>query len=170
MAAPSELQTKRLSLRPVMPEDARAIRTIRSSKAVSQWWGVECVDSDWPMNQSETRSFSIWLSENIVGFIQCYENTDPPYRHAGIDLFLDGSVHGLGLGREAITRLVEHLVEDCGHHRIVIDPAAHNTRAIRCYRACGFREVGVMQMYERDREGDGWHDGLLMEYVVPANL
>ena len=53
-----------------------------------------------------------------------------------------------------------------GHHRVVIDPAASNERAIACYRACGFVPVGVMRRYERDVDGDGWHDGLLMEYVV----
>jgi RimJ/RimL family protein N-acetyltransferase len=49
----------------------------------------------------------------------------------------------------------------------VIDPAVDNERAIACYRACGFTSVGVMKAYERNHEGAGWHDALLMELVIP---
>src|SRR3712207_7691433 len=35
--------------------------------------------------------------------------------------------------------------------------------AIRCYSAVGFRPVGVLRRYERDPDGTGWHDGLLMD-------
>ncbi len=100
--------------------------------------------------------------------MQWYENADPRYRHAGIDLFLAGEAQGRGLGRETVTVVVDHLVRDRGHHRIVIDPAAANERAIACYAACGFRAVGTMRRYERDVDGDGWHDGLLMELVVDS--
>jgi aminoglycoside 6'-N-acetyltransferase len=34
-------------------------------------------------------------------------------------------------------------VHDRGHHRLVIDPAADNERAIRCYERVGFRRIGV---------------------------
>ena len=45
----------------------------------------------------------------------------------------------------------------------MIDPAADNLPAIRCYQAVGFRPVGVMRRYEPDAEGGGWHDCPLME-------
>ena len=53
------------------------------------------------------------------------------------------------------------------HHRyrIVIEPAAHNTGAIRAYEKVGFRAVGVMRSYERGPDGT-WHDGLLMEMLA----
>lgn len=44
------------------------------------------------------------------------------------------------------------------------DPAAANSRAIRCYTSVVFRPVGVMRQYERG--GDGrFHDGLLMDLL-----
>ena len=46
---------------------------------------------------------------------------------------------------------------------MVIDPAADNEPAIRCYTAVGFQPVGRMRRYERDIDGPGWHDGLLMD-------
>src|SRR5215207_713426 len=44
------------------------------------------------------------------------------------------------------------------HH---LDPATTNAVAIRVYEKVGFKPVGVMRRYERDANGDGWHDGLL---------
>jgi aminoglycoside 6'-N-acetyltransferase len=58
------------------------------------------------------------------------------------------------------------LIEERGHHRIVIDPAASNRAAIRCYEKAGFKAVGVMRAAERDPDGNGWHDSLMMELVV----
>jgi RimJ/RimL family protein N-acetyltransferase len=69
-------------------------------------------------------------------------------------------------GRSPTIRLlVRHLIEDRGHHRITIDPAADNAQAIRAYEKAGFRPVGVMRAYERDMASAEWHDGLLMELV-----
>jgi aminoglycoside 6'-N-acetyltransferase len=55
-------------------------------------------------------------------------------------------------------------VDDKGFHRLVIDPAADNVAAIRCYEKVGFKPVGIMRQYERDDHG--WHDGLLMDLVA----
>jgi len=65
-----------------------------------------------------------------------------------------------------VRRVVRHLIDGLGHHRITIDPAAANAAAIRTYEKVGFRVVGVMRRYERDADGSGWHDGLLMELLA----
>lgn len=61
--------------------------------------------------------------------------------------------------------LARHLFDDRRHHRLVIDPAAANTRAIRAYERVGFRAVGVMRAYERGADGT-WHDNLLMDMLA----
>ena len=101
----------------------------------------------------------------VVGAIQWYEEDDPMYRHAGMDLYLDPAYHGKGLGTDAVRTLARHIVHDHGHHRITIDPAADNHAAIRCYSKVGFRPVGVMRRYERAPDGT-WHDGLLMDLLA----
>ena len=73
------------------------------------------------------------------------EEEGPAYRHASIDIFLDPLVHGRGVGRDPVGTLARHLVRDRSHHRLVIDPAADNEPAIRCYSAVGFRSVGVLR-------------------------
>jgi hypothetical protein len=67
---------------------------------------------------------------------------------------------------EAVRRVVDHLVDERGHHRVVIDPAVANQAAIKAYAKAGFRPVGVMREYERDAGGEGWHDGVLMELLA----
>jgi aminoglycoside 6'-N-acetyltransferase len=96
--------------------------------------------------------------------VQYGEEADPDYRHASIDIFIAPAVHGRGLGRDAVATLARHLMAERGHHRLVIDPAADNEAAIRCYAAVGFRPVGIMRQYERDASGE-WHDGLLMDLL-----
>ncbi|MFL6180150.1 MAG: GNAT family N-acetyltransferase [Actinomycetes bacterium] len=164
MTTAEPLLGDRLRLLPVQPDDVERLKEIRYSPSVHRWWGSVEAQS-WPFDDPETEMRSMWVADRLVGFIQWYENDDERYRHAGIDLFVEESAQGQGLGRQAITLVMRHLVAR-GHHRVVIDPAAGNQRAIACYRACGFVPVGVMRRYERDVDGEGWHDGLLMEYVI----
>ncbi len=105
------------------------------------------------------------LEGRIIGGIHFEEAEDSDYRHASVDIFLDPSVRGRGLGGEAIGVVAKYLFEELGHHRLTIDPAVENTAAIRAYSKVGFQPVGVMRKYEIGPDGN-WHDGLLMELLV----
>src|SRR5688572_26542137 len=61
--------------------------------------------------------------------------------------------------------MARYLVHDRGHHRLAIDPAVTNERAIRAYQRVGFRPGGVMRQYERGHDGQ-WHDCLLMDLLA----
>ena len=153
----------RLVLRPLVAADAPELRRIHLTPEVRRWWD-EPADG-FPWAEPDSTRFTIELDGRVAGLIQYWEETEPKYRHATIDLFLDPSLHRRGLGAAAITRVVRHLIEERGHHRITIDPAVDNLIAIRCYEKVGFRRVGVMRSYERDVDGDCCHDGLLMELL-----
>jgi aminoglycoside 6'-N-acetyltransferase len=112
-----------------------------------------------------TETFVIEHDGRVAGAIQWSAEDETDYRHAGIDIYLDPTLHGRGLGADAVSTLAKHLIADRGHHRLVIDPAADNTAAIRCYAKVGFRPVGVMRRYERGLDGT-WHDGLLMDLLA----
>ncbi len=141
------------------------LRRIHSTPEVARWWG-EPVEGFPAMDEPGSTRLTIVLDGAIVGLIQFCEELEPRYRHAAIDLFLDPAVHGRGLGSEAVRRVVRHLIDDRGHHRITIDPAQANAAAIRTYEKVGFTRVGVMRGYERDVGGEGWHDSLLMELLA----
>jgi RimJ/RimL family protein N-acetyltransferase len=162
-----ELHGERVVLVPVAAGHVPALRRILHTRVVHQRWGDDDTAPDWPFDDASVQPFTILVDGNVRGLIQYVEEADPMYRHASIDVFLDPEVHGRGLGRDAVRTLARHLVHDRGHHRLTIDPAADNEPAIRCYTAVGFRPVGVLRRYERDIDGPGWHDGLLMDLLAP---
>jgi aminoglycoside 6'-N-acetyltransferase len=146
---------------PLTPGHLPDLRRIRATPEVRARWGEPEDDG----TDEDTTCFAIVVDGAVRGMVQYGEEADPDYRHASIDIYVDPAVHGRGIGRDAVRTLARHLVDDRGHHRIVIDPAADNVAAIRCYEAVGFQPVGVMRAYERDWHGDGWHDGLLMDLL-----
>jgi aminoglycoside 6'-N-acetyltransferase len=163
---PVELVGSRSILVPVGPEHVADLRRILATPEVSARWGDEAASGDWPQDDPSAVRFAILVDDAVRGMVQYGEEDDPMYRHASIDLFVDPAVHGRGVGRDAVAALAAHLVDDRGHHRVVIDPAADNEPAIRCYAAVGFRPVGVMRRYERDPVTGEWHDGLLMDLLA----
>ena len=153
-----------LKLRPIVAADAPELVRIHGTRAVRRWWGEP--GPEFPWDEPAATRWTIEVDGAVAGLIEFHEELEPRYRHASIDLFLDPALHGRGIGTEALRRTVEHLVTERGHHRVTIDPAVTNGVAIRSYEKVGFRPVGVMHDYERDADGDRWHDGLLMEFVV----
>ncbi|MFI6602018.1 GNAT family N-acetyltransferase [Nonomuraea sp. NPDC050536] len=151
------LRGPRVVLRDATDEDEPRLREIASAPEVTRWWGS--VDEFEDM-------LVISVDEVVVGAIQFDEEEDPMYHRAGIDIFLDPAWHGHGYGQEAIRTLARWLIDERGHHRITIDPAAHNAGAIKAYEAVGFRRVGVMRAYERDPATGVFHDGLLMDLLA----
>jgi aminoglycoside 6'-N-acetyltransferase len=152
-------------LRPLAKGDETELLRIHQLPEIVRWWDVPDPGFPWT-DDSESTRWTIEVDGAVAGLIQFWEEDEPKYRHANVDVFLDPSLHGRGLGTEAVRQVVRHLVEERGHHRITIDPAVDNAAAIRAYEKVGFKPVGVMRNYERNVGGEGWHDGLLMELVV----
>jgi aminoglycoside 6'-N-acetyltransferase len=149
-----------VTLRPLEEADIPELTRIIQTPAVARWW-----DDGAPWEGPDVTMLTIVTGDRIAGLIQYGEELDRKYRHASIDIFVDPALHGHGIGTEAIRQLARHLIEKRGHHRITIDPAAHNHQAIRAYEKAGFTPVGVMRKYERNMTTGEWHDGLLMELV-----
>ena len=161
----TELAGARVRLTPLAAGDAHALRAIHADPAVARWW--DAPDPEFPLaDEPDVVRFTIRHRGEIAGMIQYGEEPEPKYRHASVDLFVAPAHHRQGVASEAIGLVVDHLIGACGHHRITIDPAAANTAAIGCYTKAGFRPVGLMRRAERDADGGGWHDVLLMELVV----
>jgi aminoglycoside 6'-N-acetyltransferase len=163
-----ELRGDRVVLRPLAESDVPAIVELGADPEVERWWrGLtpEHVGEKARGEDDGVVVFAICVEGEVAGMIQHYEEPDEEFRHAGIDLFLGAPYQGRGLGTDAVRTMARHLLDDLGHHRLVIDPAAHNERAIRCYEKVGFKRVGVLRQYWLD--GDGvWRDGLLLDLLA----
>ena len=162
------LHGAQVSLRPATTVDIPALAKIRATPEVHCWWrgrddlAAEVAED---LADPDAQTFVIEHEGRVVGAIQWGAENEPDYRHAHMDIYLDAAIHGRGLGTDAVSTLARHLVTDHGFHRLVIDPAADNAAAIRCYGKVGFRPVGRLREYEREIDGT-WHDGLLMDLLA----
>lgn len=163
-----ELRGREVILRSSTPDDAPALAAILAEPEVARWWGdfdLERVKAELIDGDPEEDPFVIEHDGEIIGYIQAVEENEPDFRSAGIDLFVRTDVQGRGLGPDAIRTLAANLIDDRGHHRLTIDPAADNTRAIAAYSKLGFRPVGRMRRHQRLRDGR-WVDALLMDLLA----
>ncbi len=167
------IEGRRVRLRPVTRDDLPALRAILAHPGVLRWWGEQDEDDLNGLVEPEEgeASYAIVLPAagggegRIGGLIQSWEEPTPMYRHAGIDIAVDPALHGQGVGTDALVALARFLLEQRGHHRLTIDPAADNAVAISVYAKIGFRAVGRLRQYERGLDGT-WHDGLLMDLLA----
>ncbi len=162
------LEGEQLTLRPITASDRPALFEVLSDPSVVAVWDTRgaAVSTDELLAGDE--GWTVWAIDvegEFAGSIQAAEELDSDYRHAGIDIFMSSRFQGRGLGTDAVRMLARYLLEVRGHHRLTIDPAVDNARAIRTYEKVGFRPVGVMRRYERGNDGT-FHDGLLMDLLA----
>ncbi|MER5949440.1 aminoglycoside 6'-N-acetyltransferase [Streptomyces sp. NPDC001904] len=152
-----ELRGNKVVLRPVADGDPEILDRIVREPEVAAWWS--------PPDDYED-ALAVVHQGKVIGLVQYAEESDPEFRRAGIDIFLTAKRHGEGLGADTVRTLARWLVEEKGHHRLTIDPAAANATAIRCYGRVGFKPVGVMRAYWRNHRTGVWEDGLLMDLLA----
>lgn len=162
------LEGSLVRLHPATRADIAALVPIRQAPEVyARWRGgddmVAAIGKDF--DEPDSTPYVIVVADRIGGWIQWGAEEEPDYRHASIDIYVDPALHGRGVGTDAVRTMARHLIDDHGHHRVEIDPAADNQPAIRCYTKVGFRPVGIRRRGERGPDGT-WHDVLLMDLLA----
>jgi aminoglycoside 6'-N-acetyltransferase len=167
---PPVLRGDRVTLRPVRDDDADALLALLTEPAVAAWW------QEWDaervrelMEDREEPALAIEVDGELAGLLLLGEESYWMYRHASLDIAIATEHQGNGLGPEALRLAIRHLIEERGHHRFTIDPAAANERAIKAYSRLGFKPVGILRRHELQTDGE-WHDGLLMDLLADELL
>lgn len=163
---PHELRGSHVVLRPVDRADVPALRAFLDEPDVGAWWPPPPAHEDFPFDEPDLVVLTITVDGAVVGLVQFLEELEPDYRHASVDVFLGTAFHGRGLGPDAVAAVVRHLIVERGHHRVTIDPAVANTKAVAAYRRVGFRDVGILRAHEFDHLTRTWRDGLLMDLLA----
>lgn len=158
---------ERVKLRLLTENDLPRLLEIMLQPGVREWWpGYDMarlrIDT---LGDPDATSLAVELGDDFVGLVMYTEQSDPYYKSAGIDIALDVTCVGQGLGSDTLRTVVRYLFETRGHHRITIDPAQANERAIGAYRKVGFRPIGVGRQYEKGADGT-FHDNLLMDMLA----
>jgi aminoglycoside 6'-N-acetyltransferase len=160
------LHAERVTLRPLTDDDVERLIAIVAAPGVMEWWGTpDPPEREREGLRNDGAAFAVEVDGELAGWVGFNEETEPDYRHAGLDIALAPEHQGDGLGPEALQTAIRWLAEERGHHRFTIDPALENERAIRAYSKVGFRPVGVMRRAERFADGS-WRDSLLMDLLV----
>jgi aminoglycoside 6'-N-acetyltransferase len=82
-------------LRPLAARDEAELLRIHRTPEVLRWWDVPAAGFPW--DEPEATRWTIEVDGKVAGLIQFWEEPEPKYRHASIDLFLDPALHGQGL-------------------------------------------------------------------------
>lgn len=160
------LDGTRVALRPLEDGDLDALVAIVESEGVREWWGADASrDAAREDLRNHGAAFAIEVGGEVAGWLGVTEELTPDYRSAAMDIVLAPGFQGAGLGPEALRLAARWLIDERGHHRLTIDPAAANERAIGAYASLGFKPVGIMRRYERGPDGE-WRDGLLMDLLA----
>lgn len=159
------LQGEHVTIRDLSPADVESLATrMAADEDAAPWWGDDPDRIRRWLSEERSVNLAIEVDGMLIGAILYHEESDPDYRAAGIDIAVVAPYSGRGYGPDALRTLARYLFEERGHHRISIDPAVKNLRAIRAYEKVGFRPVGILRQYERGPDGL-WRDGLLMDLV-----
>ena len=155
-------------LRPLAEGDEAELLRIHMTPEVIRWW--DAPEQDFPWDEPESTRLTIEVDGAIVGLIQYTEETRAEVPPCGDRPVSRSRPARTRLRQRGGRRVVRLLIDERGHHRITIDPAVKNVAAIRAYEKAGFKPVGVMRQAERDADGSGWHDALLMELLAGEEL
>lgn len=120
---------------------------------------------DWPIVSPEQNEF--WFNNLLLDPTRVYYAVEDksgrligrislreirPHWSARLGIGFGPAFVGQGYGTEALQVFLRYYFEVLGFERMVLDVAAINERAIRCYRRCGFKKVGEAYrgVYESD--------------------
>ena len=118
------------------------------SKKLLSYTELEKKYTPYILGSKGIRGFICYFNNKPLGYIQYYPVKRYPWSNhgledklhqcAGVDVFIgEKSFLGKGLGKLMITRFMQrHLWKNYTY--CAVDPHVNNTKAIGCYRACGF--------------------------------
>ena len=148
-----------------MRQPSRRSSPSRPSPGGGATFDEERVEQELIVGEPDLRVYAIEVDGRLVGAIQSDEETEPDSATRASTCSSTTRSRVMASGRPRSGSLARRLIDEDGHHRITIDPAADNERAISAYEKVGFRRVGRMRRYQRMSDGT-WIDGLLMELLA----
>lgn len=140
----SELTTERLTIRPVMEQDAADIFEIRGDRDTAEWASVprmESIEDALDYVSESGRSFSIVLGDEVVGLLEIYSGVEM-FSSDFLGYYMKKSHRGKGYMTEALLALRDKwLEEDSRIPMLWIFP--DNDASNRVAKKCGWTCLGA---------------------------
>jgi len=114
------LHGERVTLRPLTEADVEQLAVVIASPGVREWWSASELNADRLRDglRNDGAAFAVDAEGELAGWLGIDEETDPDYRHAGLDISLAPPHQGRGLGRDALRTAIRWLMRERGHHRL----------------------------------------------------
>lgn len=174
-----DFYTKRLHIRPVRLEDTKSMFMYRSDSSTNRYLSLipESVDDVSDFINRTSKEINVpgtWFqfviveldSGSLIGDIGIhFLETDLENMQVEIGYTLNKNYRGKGYATEALTKVIDYLINDLNKHRIIasIDPT--NTDSIRLIERLGFRKEAhfIKSLFFHGE----WVDDLI--YAILAN-
>jgi aminoglycoside 6'-N-acetyltransferase len=176
------LQEHEISIRTLETRDATLLAKWLSDPTVLEYYegrdrphNLELVKEHFYEDRDEITQCIILYRSIEIGYIQFYEIDDEEIEKYdykgfsgkifGMDQFIGETDYwNQGIGSRVINEVVKYLIKHKEANKIVMDPQAWNTRALRVYEKNGFIKKKYLKKHE-------WHEGefrdcWLIEYEV----
>lgn len=147
-----KLETERLTIRPIEPEDKNEVFKYRSDRDVNKYQGwipanlleVETFIEKLPLQINEPGTwFQFVIIENeiqkIIGDLGIHF-IDKEGKQAEIGITLNKDFHNKGYATESVKKVIDYLFKDLNKHRIIASIDPDNTNSIRLVERIGFRK------------------------------
>lgn len=143
---PSSVQAASgVTLRLARDDDAETIAEWTRTPEVFEFWGGRASELEEVLAKYTGRrkpgvvSYMICEQGSPVGYLQAWQRAG----RYGLDMFIAAEAQGRGIGPRAAEALAGELTT-AGWVPLTVDPAVDNVRAIKAWRAAGFRETGEL--------------------------
>lgn len=139
--------------RAVAEDDLPVVEQWLTQPHVAPWWGdpgTEVASIRDHIDSDEVEPLVVELDGRAIAYLQGYDPhledahpyADQPFGTLGVDILIGPpDLIGIGHGPAILRQFAEALFEE-GAPRVVIDPDAANTRAMRACEKAGFRSMG----------------------------
>lgn len=150
MSFPS-LRTKRLLLRPLRINDARAMHIAMSDEQVMTWWSSaphrtlqETID--YVAINADPERYMTWAitmgNDEALGWVVFINRREKVNE---IGYILHRSHWGKGIAREAVSHVIKHGFDDLGLRKIIADTDPDNAASNNLLKDLGFEKEGYLR-------------------------
>jgi aminoglycoside 6'-N-acetyltransferase len=152
------------TLRPVEENDVDLLLVWHDDPDVSRFWDDETFTRESMLARlarPDVTPYLVLAAGVPIGYLQVWRDCE----QGGLDMFLEPSARGRGLGPDAARAMARHLVEERSWAHVTVDPYLWNIPALHAWRKAGFVDVS---RHEPDDEHTA--DWMLLEfspYPVP---
>ncbi len=159
------LQTPRLTLRPMVIDDAERLHGIMSDAEVMAFWDVseiEDIDLTTAILKSQLASMKAkksvyWAMERSADttFVGCCDlsEIDRWHHRAEVGFIVAKTYWGDGYAQEAMSAVLDHAAQAMKLRRLSARTHLGNIRSVRLLEKLGFRHEGLLRGYV-DRDGE----------------